>query len=71
MEKSKIREIAENKGMKHTALFVEFFSKRFPNESNIITSYVGEWADRFMSGNPTACMDGESLKIYRDLINGE
>ena len=68
MDENKIMEIAEKKGMKNTTLFVKFFSKRFPNESNNITSYVSEWVDRFMSGNPTAYMDKESLSIYKNLI---
>lgn len=69
MNKEKIREIAEHQGMKNTDLFIAFFSERFPNESNEVSSYCSEWVDRFMSGNPMVYMDGDSKKIYRDLIS--
>lgn len=68
MKEENIRKIAQEKGMKETDLFVEFIQKRFPNESDSITSYVGEWVDRFLSGNPTLYMDNESLGVYVSLI---
>ena len=51
-----------------TKIFVIFFSKRFPNESDQITSYVTEWAERFKQGNPEGRMDSQSLEIYDDAI---
>lgn len=64
MEKTKIMEIAQECGVDNVELFTEFFNTRFPNESNNITSYVREWAGRFVRGNPKAYMDSESLEIY-------
>ncbi len=64
MEKENIRVIGVKKGVKDIELFVKFLSARFPNESNRITSYFEEWADRFNSGHPENYMDGESLNIY-------
>jgi len=67
MEKENIMKIALLKGVTDKELFVEFLSKRFPNESDRITSYFSEWADRFNSGQPEKYMDSESLAIYRAL----
>ena len=47
--------------------FVEFFSRRFPDESNSITSYVDEWAGRFKKGDTEMFMDTESLKIWKEV----
>jgi len=71
MNRSKIIEIADEVGLvdKNKELFVEFFSKRFPEESDNITSYVSEWANRF-KGDPTPFMDSTSLSIYTEVKNG-
>jgi len=68
MKEEKIRAIGESKGVKDLNRFVSFLSKRFPDESDSITSYFEEWADRFNSGSPERFMDTESLKIYSKLI---
>ena len=46
--------------------FVEFFSRRFPDESNNISLYVDEWAYRFNNGTLFAesRMDEQSLSIW-------
>ena len=49
-------------------VFLEFFSKRFPDESDNITTYVDEWAQRFKSGHPESYMDGSSYSIYQQAI---
>lgn len=66
MEEDEIRQIAYDKKMVNGELFVKFIQKRFPNE--MCGHYVSEWADRFLSGDPTVYMDDESLKIYIELI---
>ena len=71
MKKETIRKIGLSKGVKEIDLFVEFFSRRFPNESEQITSYVSEWADRFNSGSPNKYMDCQSLAIYDELKEKE
>lgn len=71
MDKTKIEIIARRKGMKNVVVFVEFFSTRFPNENNEIESYVSEWVDRFLTGNPMAFMDIYSKKIYKKIIEGK
>lgn len=58
--------IANKKGMRSNETFAEFMIKRFPNEQH--ESYMGEWADRFMSGDPMNYMDSESSKIYVDIL---
>ncbi len=49
--------------------FVEFFSRRFPDESNNIQSYVDEWAHRFNKGTmfAEAKMDDQSTKIWEQI----
>lgn len=66
MDKEIIRSVAVMKGLKNVELFVEFFSRRFPNEDDRILSYVDEWADRF-KGDPTGHMDAMSLSIYNEV----
>ena len=66
MKEENIRNIAYKKGMKHMDLFVKFILKRFPNE--LSPSYIGEWADRFLSGDPICYMDSKSKEIYKSLI---
>ncbi len=68
MKEEIIRKLCNKKGLKNIDLFVAFFSKRFPNESDKITSYCNEWIDRFMSGNPAGYMDNVSNKIYMELV---
>ena len=58
--------IANKKGMRINELYAEFMIKRFPNECS--ETYMEEWADRFMSGNPFSYMDGESRKIYLEEV---
>jgi len=70
MDNKKIKEIGVKKGVKNLKLFVDFLSARFPNESNQITSYFEEWADRFNSGTPEIHMDIQSKKIYEEIKNG-
>ena len=67
MDKEKIRAIGISKGVKELDLFVSFLSERFPMESNRITCYFSEWADRFNTGSPSGYMDEQSLKIYNNL----
>jgi len=54
-----------------TYVFVEFFSRRFPDESDNITSYVDTWADRFTKGTHTDRMDFLSTKVYEKVIAEE
>ena len=68
MEEQMIRAIALDEGMRNEDLFVKFMQKRFPNEK--MDSYVREWANRFLSGNPVCHMDLESKKIYISLLWG-
>ena len=70
MERENIMKIAELKGVKDKELFVEFLSQRFPDESDNITSYFSEWADRFNSGRPENYMDTESKEIYYNILFG-
>ena len=70
MKRENIIKIGKENNVKNLDLFVAFLSKRFPNESDRIDSYFGEWADRFNSGSPESYMDGESLAIYKELKNG-
>ena len=70
IEEKTVIMLCDKKGMRNSDLFVKFFMKRFPNESNEIHSYCCEWIDRFMSGNPVPYMDIQSKKIYIDLIEG-
>ena len=69
MKKENIRKAGKNAGLEPKTLkvFVEFFAKRFPNESDNIQSYVNEWANRF-KGNPVLYMDEESKNIYYEVL---
>ena len=67
MEYANILRAAFRRGIKDTKtalIFCEFFSQRFPDENNNITSYVDEWADRFKNGNQERYMDGLSITVY-------
>lgn len=68
MKRENIMKIAELKGVKDKEIFVEFLSRRFPDESDNITSYFSEWADRFNSGRPENYMDADSEMIYQDVL---
>ena len=70
MDIEKIKQIGKENGLSGETLelFTKFFSKRFPNESNNITSYAEEWAKRFSRGTPQVYMDNESLKIYKEVL---
>ena len=67
MKTEEIRGIAAKKGLTNYDLFVDFITERFPNEAH--ESYVIEWVDRFLSGNPVAYMDIQSKKIYIKLVS--
>jgi len=67
MKKETIEKHGVEQGLEGARLkrFVHFFSKRFPDESETISSYVREWANRFKAPNdPTACMDSQSQEVY-------
>lgn len=66
MKENQIRKIAQQKGMRNEELFIKFISERLTNETH--ESYVEEWADRFLSGNPTSYMDNKSFDIYIKLL---
>lgn len=67
MKIENIRKIGVDMGVKDLDVFVSFLSKRFPNESDEITSYFSEWATRFNTGLPLQYMDGLSKKIYNEV----
>ena len=69
MEKELIEFVAREEGLpeEKIPLFVDFFSKRFPDEDNRITTYCATWANRFKDGSPDEYMDKESKQIYYDL----
>lgn len=67
MKQENIEKIGKDNKVKDLKVFVAFLSKRFPNESDRITSYFTEWAERFNTGNPERYMDKESLKIYKEV----
>lgn len=60
--------IANEKGMGNNELYAKFMVARFPERGEYTDSYDYEWADRFMSGNPTVYMDGKSKAIYMKLL---
>jgi two-component sensor histidine kinase len=70
MKKENIRKIANDFGVENKEVFIDFLSHRFPNESDNITSYFAEWAERFNSGEPEKWMDNTSLSVYRKALNG-
>ena len=49
-----------------TKIFIKFFSERFPDESDSITCYVDEWAERFKTADPENYMDEISIAIYQE-----
>ena len=71
MKEETIEKLCKEKGMdkNKTDLFIKFFMKRFPNESDNIHSYCNEWIDRFMTGHPIVYMDSQSKKIYLEVEN--
>ena len=66
MNKEQIKTIARNRGMWNSDLFESFIEKRFSNESD--PSYISEWVDRFLSGNPVCYMDSKSKEVFKSLI---
>ena len=66
MKKENIKASAERNKLDPitTKLFIEFFSTRFPDENDNITSYVDQWAERFKGGEPEIYMDAWSKKIF-------
>ncbi len=69
MKKITIKKIGKSRGLtgQYLKVFVEFFSRRFPDESDKIESYVTEWAERFLGGHPERYCDNESLAILTEL----
>ena len=67
MDKIQLGKLASKKGIRNPALFVAFIIRRFPDEG--CESYVVEWADRFLSGNPIPYMDSTSKSIYVKCID--
>lgn len=66
LTKEEIELIAMKAGIRFPELFTEFIQARFPHEGS--PDYIGEWAERFKSGDPTVYMDNESLNKYIDSI---
>jgi hypothetical protein len=46
-------------------IFNKFMKKRFPHERD--QSYIEEWREKFIRGNPEKYMDSKSLQIYREV----
>jgi hypothetical protein len=67
MKRETIMAVGRKNNVKDLEVFVEFFSKRFPDESDNILSYVSEWAERFNTGSPERYMDSQSLRIYEEV----
>ena len=67
MKQKIIAQIADDKKVKNKTIFIEFISKRFPNEPDEIKSYVEQWADRFNSNHPEVFMDSTSKSIYKKI----
>lgn len=65
LTKVDLHKIAILAGLKDSQLYVEFMKKRFPKADN---RYAQQWAERFMSGDPTAYMDDKSVKAYQQSI---
>ena len=70
MNYENIQTAANEVGLKgrDNVIFCLFFSKRFPDESNNITSYVAEWAQRFKDEVHIQKMDTWSLDIHNKVI---
>ncbi len=67
MKKEMIKARCELHNYTDNALFVEWFARRFPNESNEITSYVDEWIGRFQGGHHKLYMDIESRALWNEI----
>jgi len=67
MKEENVRKIGIAKKVQDLDVFVKFLITRFPNESDEITGYFGEWADRFNTGTPERYMDNESLRVYNEV----
>ena len=55
------------------AVVEEFFKRRFPDkdiEFEKKCGYFGEWVERFKSGQPERFIDGESLRVWKDMDGG-
>jgi hypothetical protein len=65
MKQETIQQHGEDVGLRGARLnrFVHFFSNRFPDESEEITCYVREWANRFLD-DPVPRMDSKSREVY-------
>ena len=61
--KNGLREIGKRSGLKGKKLcaYVDFFSKRFPNQFNKV--YAGEWAGRFFGNRTISSADSESKRV--------
>lgn len=52
----------------------EFFEKRFPEKDIEFEKKVGyfyEWVNRFKSGEPELSMDRDSLRIWKEMQEGD
>ena len=68
MKRETIIKRCEEKALYNYGEFVEWFTQRFPNESDNITSYLDQWIDRFNTGCPEMFMDLESKVIYNEIL---
>ena len=50
----------------NNGLFEKFMVAAFPDR--VFQNYAEEWAERFLTGNPTQYMDSHRKKIYMDLL---
>ena len=69
MEIERIRKIAIKKGLMNTKLFEKFITQRFPEKES--EGYIGEWAERFLKGDPIEYMDKKSKNIYIEILHNE
>ena len=52
---------------------LEFFKRRFPDKDIKIEKecgYFGEWVSRFETKHPEVYMDNESMKVWKEMIEG-
>jgi hypothetical protein len=67
MNRENLRILAEKKGLKNPTLFLNFMNERFPKEAH--ETYVNEWIERFLTGNPLPYMDPTTKAAYIKVIN--
>ena len=61
---SNVEAVARTKGLGH--MFVEFMELAFPKEQDM--SYINEWANRWLTGEPVIFMDSERKAVYLKLL---